>query len=255
MSLYTEQFGTGDDLVLIHGWGLHSGVWAPVLNQLSQHYRVTTVDLPGHGHSPLPAGGFDIMRLSQLILNSVPTNAIWVGWSLGGMAALNAALHYPAQIRKVVMVGAQVQFVQSTDWPAATPVKNLQTFTDNLTQDTEGTLKRFLGLQVRGADDEKSLLKLIRQLVAERPLPNPEALRLGLAILKEANLRPQLHKLQTPTQLILGARDMLTPVACADLMRPLMPSAQFDIMPTAGHAPFLSHPTEFLSCLNAFLNK
>lgn len=255
MTLHIDQQGNGPDLVLIHGWGLHSGVWQPVLESLSQHYRITRVDLPGHGHSPMPAGGFDLMRLSQLILDSVPDKAIWVGWSLGGMAALNAALYYPARIDKIVMVGAQVQFVQSDDWPAATPVNNLQTFTDNLTQDTEGTLKRFLGLQVRGSDDEKTLLKLVRQLVAERPLPNPEALRLGLKILKEANLRPQLHKLHTPTQLILGGRDMLTPIACADHMRPLMPQAQFDILPTAGHAPFLSHPQAFLSCLNSFLDK
>ncbi len=48
------------DLVLLHGWGLHSVVWDPVVPALLQHFQVTVIDLPGMGRSPLPKGHYDL---------------------------------------------------------------------------------------------------------------------------------------------------------------------------------------------------
>ena len=253
--LHTETLGSGPDLVLTHGWGLHGGIWQPIIDALQDRYRLTVIDLPGHGRSPMPAGGFDLNRLSQLMLDAAPTNATWIGWSLGGMASLNAVLQWPQQIDKVVMVAAQPQFIRTDDWPHATPDTNLSVFTDNLTKNTEQTLKRFLGLQVRGTANEKELLRNIRDIVDQRPFPQTEALRLGLEILNSANLRPHLNQLQRPVQFIFGQRDMLVPVATAEHVKQLLPQARIDIMAEAGHAPFLSHTEQFLSLLEEFIDQ
>lgn len=252
--LHSETIGQGRDLVLIHGWGLHGGIWQPLIEELQERYRVTVIDLPGHGRSPLPAGGFNLDRLSQLLLDAAPAQATWIGWSLGGMAGLKAALSHPAHIDKLVMVGAQPQFVQTDDWPHATPANNLAIFSDNLVGHTVQTIKRFLALQVRGCADEKPLLRQVREIVDERPQPQTEALRLGLEILRTANLRPQLDALQVPLQLIFGGRDMLVPVACAAAIQALVPTARIDIMKDAGHIPFLSHSGEFLGLLEEFID-
>lgn len=251
--LHTETFGNGPDLFLIHGWGLHGGIWQPLIEALQQRYRLTVVDLPGHGHSPLPAGGFDLDRLSQLLLDSAPPQAVWIGWSLGGMAALNAALHGPQQIDKLVLVAAQPQFTQSDTWPQATPDHDLIQFSENLVNHTDQTLKRFLALQVRGTADEKEQLRAIRAMVDARPQPQAEALRLGLEILRSANLRPRLGDIQRPLQFIFGGRDMLVPAAAAEAIRPLAAKARIDILPQAGHIPFLSHTNDFLSPLQEFI--
>lgn len=253
--LHTETHGTGPDLVLIHGWGLHGGIWQPLVDALKDRYRLTVIDLPGHGRSMLPAGGFDLNRLSQLLIDAAPANATWIGWSLGGMAALNAVLHWPQQIDKVVMVAAQPQFIKSDEWPHATPGNSLAMFTESLVYNTEATLKRFVGLQLRGTAEEKEMLRQVRAIVDERALPQGEALRLGLEILKSANLRPHLNQLQRPLQFILGERDMLVPVQCAEMIHSLMPRAHIDIMPGAGHIPFLSHTEEFLQLLLPFLEQ
>jgi len=61
MSLHLESQGSGAPLLLIHGWGMHGGMWGQVAAQLAQSFTVHSVDLPGHGYShsklPSPAGG------------------------------------------------------------------------------------------------------------------------------------------------------------------------------------------------------
>ena len=51
MSLYTQTSGSGPALILIHGWSLHGGIWEQLVPLLEPHFRVTCVDLPGHGRS------------------------------------------------------------------------------------------------------------------------------------------------------------------------------------------------------------
>ncbi len=211
--------------------------------------------MPGHGNSTtLPAGGFDLARLSQLLLEAAPQKATWLGWSIGGMAALDIALSYPDNIEKLIMVAAQPQFVQSDDWPHAMIKNNVRNFSQALQEDYAGTLKRFLGLQVKNTDDEKDLLRIIRKQVESRPQANPEALRLGLEILMNADLRPVLNKLQCPTQIILGEHDMLVPIATKPLLEALFPKARIDVLAKASHAPFLSHPEIFSTAVDAFLD-
>jgi len=48
MSLYHQAIGDGPDVVMLHGWGLHSGVWAETATALAPEFRVTRLDLPGH---------------------------------------------------------------------------------------------------------------------------------------------------------------------------------------------------------------
>ena len=52
MDLNVKVAGNGPDLVLLHGWGMNADVWDETAEQLSQQFRVHSVDLPGHGRSP-----------------------------------------------------------------------------------------------------------------------------------------------------------------------------------------------------------
>lgn len=254
MSLYIETSGQGSDVVLIHGWGMHSGIWGTFAERLAQHYRVTLIDLPGHGRSSLPAGGFDLPRLAQLLVEAAPANAAWIGWSIGGIAALQAALLYPRAIRRLTMIGALPQFLQSEDWPHAVAPATLQTFASSLESNPTQTLQRFLSLQVRGCDDENAALTMIKQQIASRPAPQLEALRLGLEILRRANLRSSLHNLQAPLQILLGDRDMLVPLAGGEAFHHLVPAAHYSIVDKAGHTPFISHRDATLQALRQFLD-
>ena len=253
--IYQEQQGQGADIVLIHGWGMHGGIWAAVAERLAQRYRVTRVDLPGHGNSPMPAGGFDLPRLARMVMDDVPQPATWVGWSLGGMVAMQAAIQQPQAVNTLVTVASLPQFVRGDDWPDAMPRGTLSGFADHLQENYPATLKRFLALQVRGTENERELLRLIQQQVASRPQPAPEALRLGLEILRASNLRPQLNQLNCPCHLFFGERDMLVPIKAARAMHALLPQARCHTIAGAGHAPFLSHLDIFLSELEFSLSQ
>ncbi len=60
-ALHVESVGAGPPLVLLHGFALHGGLFAPVVPQLARTHRVHVVDLPGHGHSAGGAASLDEM--------------------------------------------------------------------------------------------------------------------------------------------------------------------------------------------------
>ena len=77
MKLYTETLGAGPDLVLLHGWGLHAGVWESTAAELAKSWRVTLVDLPGHGRSPTPDAMLDLDAVSLLASHPVKTSIVF----------------------------------------------------------------------------------------------------------------------------------------------------------------------------------
>src|SRR5690625_8021596 len=86
--LYIETHGRGDThIVLIHGWAMHGGVFAPLTAALAERATVHVVDLPGHGHSRDSDLPLDAADCARAIAEATPP-AIWLGWSLGGLVAL-----------------------------------------------------------------------------------------------------------------------------------------------------------------------
>ena len=84
MKLYTQTSGNGPDLVLIHGWGLHGGIWGRFVPLLEAHFCVTCVDLPGHGRSDWQ-GEETLDAMTDAVLAVAPAPAAgwagrWVGW-------------------------------------------------------------------------------------------------------------------------------------------------------------------------------
>ncbi|NGP52374.1 pimeloyl-ACP methyl ester esterase BioH [Thioalkalivibrio sp. XN8] len=254
MSLHVETRGSGPGLVLLHGWGLNSAIWSPLLPRLEQRFRVVLADLPGHGRSPAGAAAPTLAGWAGAVAAVAPPGSTWLGWSLGGQVAMTAALagHEP---RRLVLVATTPRFVTAPDWPCGVAAGVLRDFAAALGVDHAKTVRDFLSLQLRGDARAASLLRTLRELLANAPLPDPAALAAGLEILAATDLRDRLPALELPTLVVTGARDRLTPAAAGHRLAAALPAARRLEFADAAHAPFLTHPEEFLAGLEEFLDE
>lgn len=255
------------DLVLLHGWGMNSAIWQALPETLTSARRLHAIDLPGHGGAPFDQAPGDLDAWAEACLVQAPDRAVWIGWSLGGLVALQAALKVararaaPANakhrqpIAALVLIAATPRFTQAADWRPAMPEATLAGFHDNLLADPELTLERFLVLQVRGAADARTTLRLIRTELAARPEPDPTALATGLKLLREEDLRGPLADIGAPSLWLFGERDTLVPAAVAERVLRLLPGARARVIEGAAHAPILSHPDASAEAIAAFLNE
>jgi pimeloyl-[acyl-carrier protein] methyl ester esterase len=252
MSLYTETGGTGPDLVLVHGWGLHGGIWDRLLPLLEPVLRVTRVDLPGHGRSPW-GGQCRLRELAKAVLSAAPQRAAWLGWSLGSLVAARAALDAPQRVERLALLAGTPCFVRRVDWSPALRPDLLDGFATDLQRDYRGTLNRFLALQVRGSAAASGVLRELRRRLLEHGEPAPAALAAGLEILRDTDLRDAYPRLSQPVLFLMGTSDRLVPPAAADQAARLLADARVVRIDAAGHAPFLARPLEVAAALAAFL--
>ncbi len=255
MSLFTHTTGQGPALLLIHGWGMNGDVWEGLLPALEPHFRVTTVDLPGHGRSVDDIGAFTLPALAGAIADIAPAPTHVVGWSLGGLVATQFALDYPERAQRLALVASAPRFVQDDDWPDGVAPEVLEGFADGLVADFQGTIRRFIAIQAIGSEHARDQQRTLRERVFRHGNPQPRALERGLDILQQADLRPRLPELRCDTLLINGEHDTLFRPAAARQTLALMARARLEIIDGAGHAPFLSHPDRFLTSLTPFLQQ
>ena len=248
MNLNCDTAGNGPELVLLHGWGMNAGVWQLLLPALRERFRVSVIELPGHGASPY-AGQRGLDAWVDACLQVAPAQAAWVGWSLGGLLAQGAALRAPERVSRLGLVCSTPSFVQRDGWDAAMAPAVFDQFAANLVADPQATLKRFLGLQVKGAEDARVVLRALNEALAQRPAADAAALQAGLELLLSTDLRAQLGELPAATSWLFGARDTLVPGGAAEALSALLPQARVETLEAAGHAPLLSHPQACLEWL------
>lgn len=259
MDLYYEAHGQGREIVMVHGWGLHGGVWHGLRDQLATRWRTIVPDLPGHGRSrwdralgQVPAQML-LDTMAETIARLASDRAIWIGWSLGGMLALSAALRFPHAVERLVLIDATPKFVQGPDWACAVAPEVLDRFAVDLTGDYAATLGRFLALQFGPSAAECAALRRARANLFGNGAPDPAGLRAGLQVLRLCDLRPLLPRLHLPTLVLHGGRDRLVPRQAAEYLASHIPQARLETIAAAGHAPFLSHPEAVMQQLEPFI--
>jgi len=248
MRLAITTRGSGRDLVLIHGWAMHGGIFAPLVEALSTHFRVHAVDLPGHGdsrdHEP---GDLDPARCAQAIATATPP-AIWLGWSLGGLVAMQAASSDPRHVRALVVVAGSPRFVVAEDWPHGVPAAVFAEFGAALETRFDHAIERFLALETLGSPHAHEELRALRAAVFAKGPPALDALREGLAVLDRSDLRAALADLRVPSLWIGGRRDRLVAPAALRWAAAQSPLARYLELPS-GHAPFLGHAPDIAAAM------
>lgn len=236
--------------VLLHGWGGDSRTWQPLIPHLQQLGEVIAIDLPGFGGSDV-LSEFTHQALLSLLEAHLPVNATLMGWSLGGMLAVALAERAPHKVARVITLAANVKFVASSDYSAAMPLAINQKFNQDFIEDAFGSVKRFCGLMARGDQQERALLKSLRELfTASHPNVNWQN---ALTLLAQMDNRTAFSQLKQPGLHIFGEMDALVPMAAANHLRELNPQQHVEVILQTSHAFHWSQPEKTMQLIHNFL--
>ena len=252
--LYVDVVGKGPPLVLLHGWAMHGGIFAPLVERLRDRCTLHVVDLPGHGNSRDCDVPLQLQSCVDAVAAVVPA-APWCGWSLGGLIALHAAATRPARVPALAMLCASPRFVRGDDWKYGVSAEIFRDFAAGLRSDYRGTLDRFVALEAFGSEHAKEEIRTLRDGLFERCEPAASVLAEGLELLETSDLRDALPGLQVPSLWLAGRRDRLVdPRAMRDAAE-LAPGSTLHVVEHAGHAPFLTHAAEVATHLTMLMER
>lgn len=248
-----EVRGDGPDLVLCHGWAMHSGIWGRALDLLAQNFRLHLVDLPGHGRNRHQTWPHDWQHWNDELFHQIPEGAWWMGWSLGGLFALDQGLRHGASVRGVILVASNPCFIRSEQWLYGMEEAVFEQFAADLATDYRVALERFLALEVHGSDNARTALRELHDCAFEHGEPEYAALQGGLNLLKSVDLGSHLDELNVPLLCVGGRRDRLVPPDALSYAADIAPWGRVEMIAGAGHAPFIGHRDQFVQLIREFI--
>jgi pimeloyl-[acyl-carrier protein] methyl ester esterase len=151
MKIYTEINGSGQDIVILHGWGCNHYHMRSMANHLAKHFRVTNVNLPGSGLSDW--GNIkNINDIADAVLTVLPESAIYIGWSFGGLVAASIAALYPERVKRFIGIATTPKFVEDDNWPGLPKPGFKAGFSVTNKQEFEALLRGFIDVEFIGFD-------------------------------------------------------------------------------------------------------
>jgi 2-succinyl-6-hydroxy-2,4-cyclohexadiene-1-carboxylate synthase len=244
--LAASSLGAGERVVFCHGFTQTSTSWKPIAAQIARlGYEAVVVDLPGHGGSGTIRAD---LRFTADMLTSMLGRASYVGYSMGGRLCLQAALMYPAVVRRMALIGANPGIVDDGARMARRASDDALA-AEVLRDGVPAFLERWMSQPLfgGGAPDPADL--------AERSTNTADGLATSLRMAgtgTQVSLWSRLAELTVPTLLLAGERDTKF-TAIGRQMAAAMPSAQFASIADADHAAHLQQPAAVLARLTTWL--
>lgn len=234
----TQQRKTIRPLVFLHGWGTDSWVWHRQISHF-QHTR------PIHGPTIVRWRKETVLELFD---DNGLDEAILIGWSLGGMLALETFAKLKHRLAGIVLVGASARFCRGHDHPMGDEAVRLRAMKQRLHHEMASTLKDFFGLFF--TSQEK--LARIDFEGFSKPSMCAESCREGLEYLMRKDLRPLLPLVDKPTLIVHGEHDQIAPLGQAEYLHRSIEGSTLLILEGCGHMPFYSRARIFNNTLEDF---
>lgn len=253
---YLDSVPGGVDLrtiVLLHAFPLGAGMWEPQIRAIPQGWRLITPDLRGFGGSTATDGPSPTMEdyasdvlslLSELGIG----RAVIGGCSMGGYATFALLRRAPELASGVVLA--------DTRMGADSPEGRANRRSMLALLDREGPsgiaremMPKLLGPTTRDADP--TIESTVRRLIKQQ---SPEGIRAAIQrMMDRSDATAVLEALRVPALIVVGEEDALTPVEESRKMAAVIPGAQLEILPGAGHLSNLEQPARFNTALARFL--
>lgn len=259
LTLHVAESGDGPPVVLLHGFTGSSESWIALRAALDDHFRVITVDLPGHGESSSPAdpSRYAVQRfiedLDVVWEKASIGKAALIGYSMGGRMAVRFALAHPERVSSLVLESTSPGILDEVARQARIKSDAALAYTIQA-----AGIERFVdyweGLSLW--DSQKSLSAEKRfALRSQRLSNNSDGLANSLRGAGAGDADPvhaQLAALRMPTLIIAGFFDH-TYVSHANFMTSAIASSRLEIIQDAGHAVHFEKPDVFAAVVRRFL--
>jgi non-heme chloroperoxidase len=261
VELYFEDHGTGDPVVLIHGWPLSSRMWeAQVPALVEAGHRVITYDRRGFGSSSQPWDGYDYDTLSAdlhaLLEDRDVRDATLVGFSMGGgeVARYIATYGTDRVVRAVLAAAATPNMYNPEGRVDDALIAQLQ---DDLRADRLAFLEGFFRTWF-AADEQPDLVSETQRSYALQiaAFASPKGTLDCIAAIGRTDFRADLEKMTVPTLVIHGDADRGVPwEVTAKPTHEAIPGSKLVIIEGGPHGLVLTHAEQFNRALLDFLER
>lgn len=259
--LHVERAGDGPPLVLLHGFTGATTTWTPLLPRLAGEHTTIAIDLPGHGRSSAPANPdrYALTRVAGDLLRVLDALGIdrvaLLGYSMGGRAALRAALRAPDRVAALVLESTSPgipDLARRAERRAAD-----RALADEIVRDgVPAFVSRWEALLL-WASQHALPASARERLRAQREANDAAGLANSLRGAGAGEDEPVLAKLggfASPVLLVAGALDSVYVAAGSEMAR-AFPNARLAVVPDAGHAVHLERPDELTAAVLEFLRE
>jgi pimeloyl-ACP methyl ester carboxylesterase len=257
VELYYESSGEGPAITCLNNFFITSPFWREYTAELVQNFRVVTYDLCNHGASSrLPQEPTWEEHAADVIglLDALEIESTYlIGTSSTTQLARDVALEYPDRVKGLILAG---------------PVMGLRGMRRHrqlnrswlLTLKSHGMSALYGQMYpevISGDMNEESgtpgFLGLRESFLA---MSTPEELTNGLTLVQSGETSPELlSRVQAPTVIVLGDDDILLSPSRGHELAALFPDGRCEIMPKAGHVPFLDDPAGFQTIVRKFVDE
>ena len=227
-------------MIFLHGWGQSRKIW---YRQMEAFPEALFLNLPGHGAKVEEENS----NWVEAIANQLPDSpSIIVGWSLGGMIAMQLALQYPEKVAGLVLVSTTPLFCNQEGWESGCSNELFDSFESGVQNNSAKTMSRFFAMMLHGDEISRSEYNQIAKEAIDRSAPpSATALSRGLDYLANTDLRKELGSIHQPALIMHGTDDAIIPTAAGQSLAESIPDSKWHTFGQCGHAPFLTHNNKF----------
>jgi 3-oxoadipate enol-lactonase len=249
---YTDR-GSGDALVLLHGFPLDRRMWDAQVERLSEHYRVIAPDFRGFGQS-MRSDPFTIESLADdihvFLEQLVAKPCVLAGLSMGGYVALAYAKKFAKDLRGLILVDTKAEADTPQGKEARAKMIELVRASGPKAVADQMVPKMLAAGTIQSRPD---VAKQLRTLMENCPA---HTIEYALAAMRDrADRTAELASINIPTLVVVGDADAITPPDVAEKMAAAIPGAKLETIRGAGHMSPMEQPEQVNRAIERFMTE
>ena len=255
ISLYFEEHGDGDPILLIAGLASDSQSWGSVVSELSHRFHVITLDCPGTGRTKPKNADFSISALAEICLKLTRHLGLGriniIGHSMGGLVAQQFALSYPAYLDRLVLAATSSRlsarnhalFLNMADSRESSQDNRL--WFENL----------FFWIFSPGFFENAGAVDIAISCACDYPfLQSNVAFRNQVNAMSDFDSSKSLSGIKAKTLVIRAEKDLLINTSESKFLAEEIPNAYCKVIDDAAHSIHIERPHEFVQAVTEFLD-